>query len=272
MKNDFASLGAVPKTLSIPLAARALGASLFPAMALDDRHASQVLATIGEDGQQWLQAPDTIYGTLARIRWFRDSALAFLQQHPDSTVCSLGCGLSDYLQWIDNGQMRMVDADLPEVMAIRRALMPPKHDRHQLLPLDLCDAGWWDSLSLPASRQGAPVFLLSEGVLMYLPPETVSSILATFGERAPAGSMLVFDTMCWLSIGRARHHPSLKHTEAEILWGPRRPSELTCPHERLRLLEIHQVMGGYSLAHKLLQPVFKALTGIPYYALYRLGV
>jgi hypothetical protein len=33
-------------------------------------------------------------------------------------------GLSDHLRWIDNGRMRMTDADLPEVMAIRHESPP----------------------------------------------------------------------------------------------------------------------------------------------------
>ncbi len=265
-------LSAVPSTLRIPLAARALGGTLFPGLAVDDRYATGALARMGDDGQQWLRDRQSVYGTLGRTRRFRDQAREFVARHPDAQVCNLGCGLSDYLQWLDNGRMRMTDADLPEVMAIRREIQPSRHARHVLAELDLTAADWWERLGLPASRDEPPVCLMSEGVFMYLQPATVSAVLATFGERAPAGSIFSFDVMCWLAAGRARHHSSVKHTDAEFHWGPRKLADLTAPHPRLRLQAAHQVMGGYNLFYRLLQPVFKAVAGVPLYAVYTLAV
>lgn len=265
-------LSAVPSTLRIPLAARALGGTLFPQMAVDDRYAADALARMGDDGQQWLRDRQSVYGTLGRTRRFRDQAQEFVAHHPDAHVCNLGCGLSDYLQWIDNGRMRMTDADLPEVMAIRREIQPARHERHSLAELDLTAPDWWERLGLPTSRDDPTVCLMSEGVFMYLEPSTVNAVLATFGERAPAGSVFTFDVMCWLAVGRAKHHTSVKHTDAEFHWGPRRLGDLTAPHPRLALQAVHQVMGSYSLFYKLLQPAFKAATGVPFYAVYTLGI
>ena len=265
-------LSAVPSTLRIPLAARALGGTLFPQMAADDRYAAEALARMGDDGQQWLRDRQSVYGLLARTRRFRDQAREFVADHPDAHVANLGCGLSDYLQWIDNGRMTMTDADLPEVMAIRREILPSRHERHVLAELDLTAPDWWEGLGLPASRDDRPVFLMSEGVFMYLEPVAVHAALASFGERAPAGSLFTFDVMCWLSVGRAKHHASVKHTDAEFHWGPRKLAELTAPHPRLTLRSAQQVMGGYSLFYKLLQPTFQAITGVPFYAVYTLGI
>lgn len=266
------ALSAVPSTLRIPLAARALGAQLFPHLALDDQHAVAALARMQDDGQQWLRDRKSIYGNLARTHCFRDEARAFLAQYPDATVFNLGCGLADYLQWLDNGQMQMVDADLAEVMAIRREIMPSRHARHRLLDTDLCTPDWWERLGLPRDRQGTPVCLICEGVLMYLPPATVTALLRTFGEHAPTGSRLLFDAMCWKAVGNARHHASVQHTAAEFLWGPRRSTELAAVHPRLVLRAEHAVMKGYSLPFTLMQTVFRTLSGVPIYAVYVLGV
>ena len=265
-------LSAVPSTLRIPLAARALGDTLFPQLAVDDRYAAEALARMGDDGQQWLQDRQSVYGLLARTRRFRDQAREFVAHHPDAQVVNLGCGLSDYLQWIDNGRMTLTDADLPEVMAIRREILPSRHERHVLAELDLTAPDWWEGLGLPASRDERPVFLMSEGVFMYLEPATVHAALASFGERAPAGSLFTFDVMCWLTAGRARYHGSVKHTDAEFHWGPRKLADLTAPHPRLTLQAAHQVMGGFNLFYKLLQPTFKTITGVPFYAVYALGI
>ncbi|WP_053246223.1 class I SAM-dependent methyltransferase [Achromobacter sp. DMS1] len=166
---------------------------------------------------------------LARTRAFQDLAQAYLAREPAGCLVNLGCGLSDYFQWLDNGQARMVDADLPEVIALRREWLGQPGPRRTLAELDLCQPGWWDRLGLPSGPGQAPVFLMSEGVLMYLQPQAVSAILAEVGERAPAGSVFAFDAMCWLAAGRARRHPSVRHTRAEFGWGPRRLADLTTP-------------------------------------------
>lgn len=261
---------AVSDTLRIPLAARALGGTLFPQRAVHDACAADALARLGDDGSLWLKDRHSVYGILARTRIFRDLARAYLQAHPAGRVVNLGCGLSHYFQWLDNGQARMTDADLPDVIALRRELLPPPGERHDLAELDLCQPGWWDRLGLPAGRDAAPVFLMSEGVLMYLRPEAVAAILAEFGARAPAGSVFAFDAMCWLAAGRARQHPSVRHTQAEFAWGPRRTGDLARAHPRLRLAQAHEVMEPYGWPYSVIGPTSRLFLGVPFYALYEL--
>ncbi|MFT3815791.1 MAG: class I SAM-dependent methyltransferase [Acidovorax sp.] len=270
----FPVLSAVPSTLRIPLAARAGGEALFPQLRVGDAVAAPMLAAMGDDGALWLRDRHSVYGILARTRRFRELAIGFLAMHPDAQVVNLGCGLSHYFQWLDNGRMRMVDADLAEVLAIRRSLLPSTSERHVLHEVDLASPDWWASLGLPDRRQGgqAPLFLMSEGVLMYLEPSMVRALLAVFGERAPAGSVLVFDAMCWLAAGRAKRHRSVKHTQAQFRWGPRHLTELTAVSPRLRLAATYSVMESYGLPFSWLGPAFRAIAGVPFYALYELHV
>ncbi|MFT3802374.1 MAG: class I SAM-dependent methyltransferase [Burkholderiaceae bacterium] len=261
---------AISDTLRIPLAARALGDALFPEVAVHDVCAAKALARLGDDGSLWLKDRHSVYGILSRTRIFRDLALSYLNDHPAGRLINLGSGLSHYFQWLDNGRARMTDADLPDVIALRREFLGPPGERHQLVELDLCQPGWWDRLGLPPDRTGEPVFLMSEGVLMYLRPQVVSAVLAEFGERAPAGSVLAFDAMCWLAAGHAKQHPSVRHTKAEIAWGPRRPDDLLTPHPRLRLAATHRVMEGYGLPFSVIGPLSRLLLRVPFYALYEL--
>lgn len=266
------ALSAVSSTLRIPLAARALGDTLFPQLAAHDAHAGRVLLELGDDGRQWLKDRQSVYGVLARTRRFRELAREFLRRWPAAVVVNLGCGLSDYFQWLDDGATRMVDADLPAVVTLRARLLPPRSGRHALREVDVTAPGWWDALGLPARPEGAPVFLMAEGVLMYLSKAQVESVWRTFAERAPAGSMFAFDAMCWLAAGRAGHHPSVRHTRAQFHWGLRREAELAAAHPRLRHLATHKVMEGYGWPYAWLGPVFRKLFGVPFYALYVAGV
>jgi len=261
----------VSSTLCIPLAARALGGKLFPHLAVDDRHAKNALHALGEDGKSLLQDPRTVYGILRRTHWFRKQAGHFLQRFPDALLVNLGCGLSDYRQWLDNGRMQTVAADLAEVIALRR-ILPTTDARCRLAACDLTAADWWTALELP-NKSSQPLFLLCEGVLMYLPPNAVAAILRTFAEYAPSGSQLAFDASCALAAGRRQYNPSVRRSGALFQWGPRRLSELTAPHPRLKLLNIGEPMAGYGhLPQRLVRGLLHAVSGVPLYGLYLLGL
>lgn len=244
---------------------------MFPKMAVRDAYAAGILEQIRDDGQPLPEDRATIYCILARTRRFRSLAQDFQKQHPGARVVNMGCGLSHYFQWLDDGKSRMTDADLPEVLELRRELIPETHPRHDVCELDLTAPDWWEQLSLPRTRKAQPVFLFSEGVLMYLKPEQVQAVFATFGERAPAGSVLAFDAMCWLAVGRGRQHPSVRATGAEFRWGLRQTDELTRSHPRLHLGATYRVLQGIGLPYTLFAPVVMLLLGVPLYAVYALG-
>jgi len=263
-------LSAVPSTLRIPLAARASGDAMFPQLAVRDAYAAGILEQIRDDGHALPEDRATIYGILSRTRRFRSLAQDFLKLHPGARVVNMGCGLSHYFQWLDDDKSRMTDADLPEVLELRRQLIPETNERHDVRELDLTSPGWWEQLGLPRKRNAQPVFLFTEGVLMYLEPEQVQAVLATFGERAPAGSVLAFDAMCWLAVGRGKQHPSVRVTGAEFKWGIRRAAELTQPHPRLQLSGTYRVLEGIGLPYTLFAPMVMLFLGVPLYALYAL--
>ena len=243
---------------------------MFPQVAVRDAYAAGILEQIRDEGDPLPEDRATIYGILSRTRRFRSLAQDFLKLHPGARIVNMGCGLSHYFQWLDDGKSRMTDADLPEVLELRRELLPEPGERHDLRELDLTASDWWEQLGLPRKRDAQPVFLFTEGVLMYLEPEQVQAVLATFGERAPAGSVLAFDAMCWLAVGRGRQHPSVRVTGAEFKWGIRRSAELTQPHPRLGLDGTYRVLEGFGLPYTLFAPMVMLFLGVPLYALYAL--
>jgi len=267
-------LSAVPATLRIPLAVRAFGGRLFPQLDVDDRHARQALHALGEDGAGWLQDARTVYGILARTRWFRAQMLRFVDRHADARLVNLGCGLSDYFQWLDNGRVQMLDADLPEVIRLRRDILPPASERQQLAELDLTADNWWAALDLPERDSKTPLFVLCEGVLMYLQPPQVAAILRCFAEQAPAGSQLAFDASCWLAAGKRQYNASVRRSgKALFHWGPRHLGELTAPHPRLVLRDTESPMSAYGrLPQRLFFRALQSAAQIPPYGLYLLGL
>ncbi len=270
-----ASLSAVPSTLAIPLAARAHGDAMFPAHAQHDRHALRLLQALGVDAAPYLADRPSIFGMLARTAVFRRCASEFFEHTPGATGVVLGAGLSHYHQWLDNGRNAWIDVDLPEVTALRDRWLPVDPGaagRRVNASADLTSAGWWEASGLPSGDHAPLLLAIAEGLVMYLEPEQVRRLLQTFGEQAAPGTRLLVDSFCWLAIGREKRHPSVRHTAARFRFGLRRPDELTRPHPRLHLRAVHPVMEAYGPPYSLLWPAFRWFTGVPFYAVYELGV
>lgn len=266
------ALDGVSSTLLIPLAARAFGDAMFPTLAIHDAYAAAVLRRLKIGVGHFLEDPASVYGVLSRTRIFCELAHGFFDRYPRALGVNLGCGLACYFQWLDRRSNRWFDADVPCVMALRKRLLPAGGKRLGHAEVDLRRPGWWHQLGLPRRRDGSPVLLICEGVLMYLEAEEVQCLLHEFGEHAPAGSELLCDTLCWLAVGRAAMHPSVRHTPAQFRWGLRRMTELTEPHPRLVLRSEHAVMDAYDFFSSLACPTFRALYGVPLYGVVRLGV
>lgn len=265
-------LSPVCSTLLIPLAARALGDPLFPAIAAHDAYAAATLQGLDTDVSCFMRDKLSVYGVLSRTRTFCALARAFFKQYPHAIGVNLGCGLAWYFQWLDTGSNRWLDADLPEVMALRHVYLPPSGKRCHQAPVDLTEPDWWLQLKLPQGRQAEPVLILLEGVLMYLHAGQVDHLLREFAQRAPPGSELLCDTLSWMAVGYAALHPSVCHTQAEFRWGPKRLSDLTDPHPRLHLRSEHGILDGYDWPTALTCNSFRTLWGVPMYGITRLSL
>lgn len=275
-----APLPPVPSTLLIPLAARARGDHYFPWLACGDAVAAELLERLGADVEAYLNDLPTVLNVLWRTRFIRDTAQGFFLMHPGAQGVNLGCGLSHHFQWLDTGANHWLDADLPEVMALRRPLLSAQCPRARLAEVDITQPGWWGRLGLPTRDAAAgepppppqPVLVLCEGVLMYLEPAQVEAVLTEFAQCAPAGSRLVLDVLTHRAVGTAARHASVGPTEAEFRWGVARLSDLAAVHPRLELLHEHSVAECYGWAGLALETLWWPWLGAPLYGMVTLGV
>jgi methyltransferase (TIGR00027 family) len=135
-----------------------------------------------------------------RARKYDRYAQDFVERHPGGCMVNLGCGLDTRFWRIDEGHLHLYDLDLPEVIALKRELVE-ETDRYHLIGLSLFEPQWMDRV---AAEQPGPFLFLAEGLLMYLPPDRVRTLILELQSRFP-GSELVFETVnsAWLK-------PSLK--------------------------------------------------------------
>ena len=183
----------IQETLVIPLYGRALCTRKFPQL-FADRTAAELLEQIDYDFSALEQRSGGLLQTFGALEVaMRQSDLAFevreyLRAHPRAAVVNLGCGLDSTGRACDNGQCRIYNIDLPDVMAVREALLPAG-ERERNLAADLNDLSWFDAIDAP-TEDGAVFF--AAGVFYYFRTEQVRALCAAMAERFPGGR-LVFD-------------------------------------------------------------------------------
>lgn len=261
---------ALPRTLFIALAARARGAQSFPSLDPHDGHAERLLQDSGAQVHTSAADHPTVMNVLWRTQLIKQLGLDFFEKHPHSTGVNLGSGLAHYFQWLDNAHNRWIDVDLPEVIALRNTLLPLQSERCQHKALDITTPGWWRRLGL--HRHQEPVFIVCEGVLMYLQPQQVRDFLREIGENAPEGSELVCDFISPVGVGQSALVDASEHPNARFTWGAHNGLELANFHPRLELLSQHSVSEAMGWGGSFAEMLWTPLTGGPLYGLAQLQV
>ncbi len=257
----IASLGCVEQTLLIPLAARALARRLFPDRGFADPAAEAIAGRLAYDLTPFEADREMLRGLVERSlvldRLLRD----FLTQHPDAHVLSLGSGLSTQFERVDNGRLRWVDVDLPEVAELRRTLFPP-HPRRRLVSASVTEAGW---TSILRDLEG-PTFVVAEGLLMYLEPAQVLQLGHDLAEVQRSGpAEFAYDYYCAQMIGQAWLNVSLRRLGAEFKWGLACPEELSLGEPRWDVIDTYPVMERLGWPYDSLWGWFRLFTGVrPY--------
>ena len=183
----------IQETLIIPLYGRALCSRKFPHL-FTDRTAAELLGRIDYDFSALERKSDSLMQTFGALEVaMRQSDLAFevrdyLNTHPKAAVVNLGCGLDQTGRSCDNGQCRIYNLDLLDVMAVRETLLPAG-ERERNLAADLNDFSWFDAIDTP-TEDGVVFF--AAGVFYYFRTEQVCALCAAMAERFPGGR-LVFD-------------------------------------------------------------------------------
>jgi O-methyltransferase involved in polyketide biosynthesis len=136
------------------------------------------------------------------------------------TVVEIGSGLNSRFERLDNGQVRWVDLDLPDAMALRRRFFTDT-DRRRMLAGSVLDEDW-----VAAVRASpGPYFFVAEAILIYLPEPEVRQALGIIARNFP-GAELALDTSGSWIIANQHRHDSLSKVEAKMVWACDDPRQL----------------------------------------------
>ncbi len=181
----------VQETLVIPLYGRKMCTERFPGLFRDDK-AVELISRLDYDFSALdKKASGLIYRFGALEVAMREGDLMaemkeYLALHPAATLVNLGCGLDQTCENIDNGTCRILNIDLPDVIAVRDRLLPGT-ERIENLGHDINDPGWFDRVDASGG-----VCFMAAGVFYYFKREQIRALFTAMEKRFPGGK-LVFD-------------------------------------------------------------------------------
>jgi O-methyltransferase involved in polyketide biosynthesis len=227
------ALGPVPRTLLIPLWARAAETRKHRPIVRDLR-ALEICERIDFDFGTFRRAYGTQIGCVLRgllyDRWVTD----FLARHPGGTVVELGAGLGTRFERIDDGRARWIDIDLPDAIALRRQHFEPSA-RRTFLAASVLDPSWPELVRRIAP---GPYYFVSEGMLMYLEPSEVRGLLVRLAD-AFGPCEIALDSIASVVVRHQHLHDTMKHMmDAPFRWGIDDVREIEQWDPRLRVREV----------------------------------
>ena len=172
MKRKYEFKNIVAETLLIPLYMRAKESRRKDAI-LKDKMAEQLIACIEYDYSKFDGAKLSEVGCVVRGRYFDDA---------------VGCGLDTRCQRIhrENDPTKYYELDLPEVISLRRELIPePEYDTY--ISSSLLETKWLECLK--TQHPDCDFIFIIEGVLMYFYEEQVKAVLHNIASHFSGGEV-----------------------------------------------------------------------------------
>ncbi|KAI9776744.1 MAG: hypothetical protein M1839_009388 [Geoglossum umbratile] len=230
---------------------------------LNDTWAGHVLDQIDYDFTKLKMDRMQSIAICMRSRTFDRWTSEFIRSHEDTgaTIVCLACGLDSRslrLEW--GPKVRWIDLDLPDVVALRRKLLPSPDGDYKLVEASVTEDAWLNDI--PADR---PTLVVLEGLVMYLTAEDGEDLVRRLVEHFPSGQ-LAFDAVGSLMIYLQSWNRMLKATGTTMSWGLNYPQALEALNERLKLRDVAR-FGDQDGANELpyaVQWVAWALSVLPY--------
>lgn len=205
------NLTGVPETMLWTLHNRA-GEAMRADGVLNDPKTLEIYRALDYDYEGSFGATEPSHAN--RAVCFDDELRAFLAAHPDGVIVNLGEGLETHRYRVAGDDALWVTVDLPESIAIRERFINPDAT-HRHVAMSALDRRWFDEVP-----PGRPLYVTAQGLLMYLPPDEVASLIADMAKRFP-GARFCFDHVPhWLSKRTLEgYKPGANLTIPPMPWG-----------------------------------------------------
>jgi O-methyltransferase involved in polyketide biosynthesis len=245
-------LGPVQTTLLLPLWGRAEEMKKKLPLVVD-KAAAEIINKIDYDFSTIAKNihPVTRHEWIARSIHIDTVILEFIKQHPKAAIVNIGCGLDTKFDRIDNGQIWWYDLDFPDVIELRKKLIP-ETERRKCIAKSFLDDSWFKDIVV---NDG--VLFMAAGVMYYFEEKDVKEILGKMAEAFPGGEF-VADVASPIGI-RAANKQVIEGSGLDersyLKWGIMNSSEITQWNSKIQVvgewLMYKGMKKGLSLKHKL---------------------
>ncbi|MFX1398987.1 MAG: NAD(P)H-dependent oxidoreductase [Promethearchaeota archaeon] len=149
--------------------------------------------------------------TVVRARMFDDTIKKFTMEHPEATIVNLGAGLDTTFFRVDNGSIKWYDLDFPDVITIRKKIIP-ESDRMKCLAKSLLNANWMDDIK--DIQDG--ILFIAGGLLYHIEETEIKILFSKLADYFPGGE-IVFDIMSPFSV--AQFNNLIQNSGISAKWG-----------------------------------------------------
>ena len=223
---------------------------------LRDEKAAEIISKIDYDFSKFKKASFSQAGVCVRASLIDEEARAFIAAHPDAVVIQLGAGLDARYERLGCPPVtHWYDLDLPEVIAIRRQLLP-ETEKNTYLSLSLFDEEWIKTVK----KHNAPVLIILEGVLMYFDEEQVKTFFNMVCSQLNNTTILL-EILAYMLVKHAKQHDAVSKTEhkAEFRWSILNTADMEQWHPHLHLSKEYYMsdydQGRYPFLFRMLYKV-----------------
>lgn len=207
------------QTALVTLYGKALD-SRRPDSILADRDADKALQRIDYDVSALRVRRRDQQSAAVRAKAYDRQVTRFLEGHKECVVLHLGCGLDTRAYRVNPpSTVSWYDIDLPDVIALRRRLFPPRAGLHAI-GTSVIDPKLLDSIP-----QDKPVMVVAEGLTPYLRRADGLAMLRRVVAHFAAGEM-IFDGYSRAGLWLLQRYPPVKASGAQLDWSIGNPCEL----------------------------------------------
>ncbi len=189
-------------------------------------------------------------GVIARTIMLDHLVSGWLAKTPNAVVVNIACGL-DTRCYRMSGYTHWYNLDLPEVIAVRKKLLPENGRISQIAISAMDDWG------CEIEEQENSILVIVEGLTMYLNKRDVTCIFDVIAERFHAATVFV-ETMNPLVAKRLKEK-SIEGSHAKFTWGVKNGAALAKLLPDFHLIEEHCLTEGMAA----FIPIYKVLDKIP---------
>ena len=225
-------LNLLEKTLVVPLWHRAQASKAHPEL-LNDVKAIELVNHLDYNFSIFEQrfTVEDSFRSAARARQFDDKLRAYMSTHPDASIMNLGAGLDTAFYRVDNGSIEWYDLDLPNVIALRKQLLP-ETNRVKYIAKSLFDISWCADME----HTDNGIFIVAKGILWFFEEAEIKRFFSSLADALP-GAELICEASS--TLGAPIVNDSLRSVdmEVEVKWELGDARVITQWDGRLKLID-----------------------------------